>query len=275
MEQLHTMLMPAPVELPCRAEYADGPLCDRDAAMLDVAKRFGMEGASTANALYLLCGGEPEAGEVQTCTRRVNEPMTIHAAGGHMHLLGREIRIETNPGTPRAETVLDIPVWNFDDQKSRPVKPVKVKPGDTLTVTCRHDQSLRDKLPAFEGQALQHRRRVRVQVGRSRAQSDGINRGRTAPGFAPTSRFQIGNGSPCVQPSTRLEPIQPEIGGCDRTGGTQQAHDLRGCACGRQFPASLVEQAHLLTLEQRTHAPHQHAVLCDQGHRRFALLQMR
>ncbi len=73
--------------------------------------------------------------------------MTIRAAAGHMHLLGREISIEVN-----GKTVLDIPVWDFDDQKSRPVHPVKVAPGDDLTVTCRHDQSLRDQLPAFAGQ---------------------------------------------------------------------------------------------------------------------------
>ena len=30
---LHTMLMPAPVELPCRPEHDDGPLCDREAAV--------------------------------------------------------------------------------------------------------------------------------------------------------------------------------------------------------------------------------------------------
>ena len=29
---------------------------------------------------------------------------------------------------------------------------MKVGPGDTLTVSCTHDQGLRDKLPAFEGQ---------------------------------------------------------------------------------------------------------------------------
>lgn len=152
MQQLHTMLMPAPVELPCRAEYADGPLCDRDLAVLDVLKRFGDEGAKTANSLYLLCGGKPQPGEVQSCTRRVNEPLTIHAAGGHMHLLGREIRIETNPGTPRAKTVLDIPVWNFDDQGARDIEPVSLDPGDTVKVTCKHVQWLRDELPSFEGQ---------------------------------------------------------------------------------------------------------------------------
>lgn len=152
MQQLHTMLLPAPVELPCRAAYADGPLCDRDAAMFDVMDRFGPEGSQTANALHLLCGGEPKPGQVQSCTRTVHEPMTIHAAGGHMHLLGREIRIETNPGTPQARTVLDIPVWDFDDQGARDVEPVTLNPGDTVKVTCKHVQWLRDQLPSFEGQ---------------------------------------------------------------------------------------------------------------------------
>ena len=31
-QALHTMLLPGPVELPCRAKHDDGPLCDRDAA---------------------------------------------------------------------------------------------------------------------------------------------------------------------------------------------------------------------------------------------------
>ena len=33
---LSTMLMPAPVELPCRPGHTDNPLCDRDAAVADV-----------------------------------------------------------------------------------------------------------------------------------------------------------------------------------------------------------------------------------------------
>ena len=32
--------------------------------MLDVMQRFGAEGSRTANVLYLLCGGEPEPGQV-------------------------------------------------------------------------------------------------------------------------------------------------------------------------------------------------------------------
>ena len=45
-----------------------------------------------------------------------------------MHLLGRSIRIEVNPGTPQARTVLDIPVWDFDDQGARPIDPVQLEP---------------------------------------------------------------------------------------------------------------------------------------------------
>jgi hypothetical protein len=69
-----------------------------------------------------------------------------------MHLLGRRIRIETNPGTPRARTLLDIRVWDFDNQGSIPTPAVRLAEGDTIRVTCTHSQELRDRLPAFEAQ---------------------------------------------------------------------------------------------------------------------------
>ena len=147
---LKTMLLPAPVELPCRPNHDQGALCERTAALMDNERRFGGV-AQTANYLHLLCGQEP-IGPVQHCDREVQQPTTIRAVAGHMHLLGRKIRIEVNPGTPQARTVLDIPAWDFDDQGARPVAPVRLVPGDTVRVTCRHDQSLRDLLPAFEGQ---------------------------------------------------------------------------------------------------------------------------
>jgi hypothetical protein len=148
---LHTYLMPAPVELPCREGHDDGPLCDRDAAVADVMQRFGTAG-NTNSLLHLLCGTDPEPSNVTTCTRTVGRPMTVLGVAGHMHLLGRSIKIETNPGTDRARTILDIPVWDFDNQGSKPVEPVRLEPFDTVRVTCRHVQWLRDLLPAFEGQ---------------------------------------------------------------------------------------------------------------------------
>ena len=150
-QALSTMLLPAPVELPCRPRHSDGELCDRDAALADVKERFGAEG-NTADLLYFLCGGKPKAGVEQSCVRTLGEPLTIHGVAGHMHLLGRSIRIEVNPGTPEARTVLDIPVWDFDDQGSRPIEPVRLEAFEQVKVTCTHVQWLRDKLPAFEGQ---------------------------------------------------------------------------------------------------------------------------
>ena len=149
---LETMLMPAPVELPCRPDHDASPLCDRDAALVDLKQRVGEGVGSTAGALYLLCGGGvPDPGPTQSCTRTLSQPMTIQGVASHMHLLGRSIRLEVNPGTSGARTVLDIPVWNFDDQGGRAIDPVRLEAGDSVRVTCRHDQRLRDVLPVFEG----------------------------------------------------------------------------------------------------------------------------
>ena len=147
---LVTQLFPAPVELPCRPEHSDGRLCDRTAAVADVKARFGQGPGSTADLLHLLCGaGKP--GEVQSCTRPVNQAETIRGVAGHMHLLGKSIKVVVDQGRPDARTILDIPVWDFDNQGSRPIEPARLKPGDTVTVTCRHSQELRDRLPAFDG----------------------------------------------------------------------------------------------------------------------------
>jgi hypothetical protein len=146
---LTTMLLPAPVELPCRDDRTKG-LCNRTLAVADVRKRFG-ENPATADLLHLLCG-PVEPGPVQSCTRPVRSPATIRAVAGHMHLLGRAITVDVNKGTAKAKRVLDIPNWDFDDQGSIPLeKPVKIGPGDSVTVTCTHDQGLRDQLPAFKG----------------------------------------------------------------------------------------------------------------------------
>ncbi len=148
---LQTQLLPAPVELPCRPGHEDGSLCGRSAALADVKKRFGAGPGSVADVLHLLCSGG-RAGPVQTCTRPVTVPETVRGVAGHMHLLGRSIRVDVNPGTPRARTLLDISTWDFDDQRSRALAPVHLVPGDMLRVRCRHSQELRDDLPAFAGQ---------------------------------------------------------------------------------------------------------------------------
>jgi hypothetical protein len=148
---LHTYLLPAPVELPCRPGHDESPLCDRTAATLDVLHRFGQAG-NTNGMLHFLCGSDPKPSRTTECVRKVSRGMTVLGAAGHMHLLGRKISIETDPGTPDAKTVLDIPIWDFDNQGLRPIDPVHLDASDEVRVRCTHQQWLRDRLPAFQGQ---------------------------------------------------------------------------------------------------------------------------
>lgn len=146
---LKTTLLPAPVELPC-ATGETGPLCDRESSVLDVWRRFGAQSGAIVAGLNLVCNGgqQPVAGPTQHCDHRVRQEGTVYAVAGHMHLLGRSITVELNPGTPQAKTLLDVPAYNFDDQSARALaSPVAVKPGDTYRVTCTHDATLRSKLP--------------------------------------------------------------------------------------------------------------------------------
>jgi hypothetical protein len=141
----------APIELPC-VPGESGPLCDRAASLADVAKRFGPEVAAIEPQLVAHCsGGKPVPGDTQQCDTSIPTQMTIYAGRGHMHLLGRSIKVELNPGTPEAQTLLDVPVFDFDDQQQEPlVTPVRVDPGDKVRVTCTHDASLRGKLPQLQ-----------------------------------------------------------------------------------------------------------------------------
>ncbi len=151
MTSLETLQVLAPVELPCTAQES-GPLCDRNAAIQDVTRRFGEEVGGSAEQLIEWCGkGKFEPGPTQHCDHPMEGDATIHAVAGHMHLLGRSIKVEVNPGTPGASTVLDIPEYNFDDQAIRPLPaPVKLKKGDVLRVTCTHDAGLRKLIPQLQ-----------------------------------------------------------------------------------------------------------------------------
>ncbi|GAA2045231.1 hypothetical protein GCM10009839_56470 [Catenulispora yoronensis] len=147
---LTTLGLSAPIELPCAAGET-GPLCDRAAAVADVEKRFGPD-RLTEDELLKECGnGTPVPGNTQHCDLPVPANITVYAALGHMHLLGRAIKVELNPGTPNAKTLLDVPNFDFDNQKITPMpSPVSIKKGDTLRVTCTHDASLHQLLPQLK-----------------------------------------------------------------------------------------------------------------------------
>jgi hypothetical protein len=139
---LRTMLLPGPVELAC-ARGERGRLCSRTEALFELSRKYGPDAGLVPAGLLLLCRGNastPRPSPISTCDRRIAQPTTIHVAAGHMHLLGTSIRLELNPGTPRARILLDIPRWDFHWQNAYQLAaPVEAKPGDVVRVTCRHD----------------------------------------------------------------------------------------------------------------------------------------
>jgi len=146
--ELVTLPLDAPTDLPCVADES-GPLCDRAASIADVTKRFGPDVGQMADRQVEECGqSAPKPGNTQTCDHKVEEPMTLFAGFGHMHMLGRAIKVELNPGTPKARVVLDVPQFDFDNQRLVTLpSPVEIGPGDTLRTTCTHDAGLRKQLP--------------------------------------------------------------------------------------------------------------------------------
>ena len=150
---LRTQLLPAPVELPCAAGES-GPLCDRTAAVFDVIRRLGDPAGARVAGLSLLCrpGGRPTTGGVQSCDHPIRYDGRVYAVGGHMHLLGTRITVRLNHGRPGARTLLDVDPYSFHDQRIVPLpKPVAVRAGDTLRVTCHHDASQRPHLAELRG----------------------------------------------------------------------------------------------------------------------------
>jgi hypothetical protein len=150
-KRLDNLPLQAPIELPC-ADGESGPLCDRATAVADVTRRFGADVGTVEAQLLKFCSRDRAVpGNTQHCDYPVPRPMTVYAALGHMHLLGRSIKIELNPGTSKARNLLDVPNFDFDNQQLQPLStPVDIKPGDTVRVTCTHDATLRGQLPQLK-----------------------------------------------------------------------------------------------------------------------------
>jgi mono/diheme cytochrome c family protein len=162
---LDTMLIPAPVELPC-PRGTRSALCSRSVAVSEEARKYGYEAALIPTGLLYLChktlADYPSAPAdvsslTTTCDRTVNRPLRIYGVAGHMHLRGVDIRLDLNPGTESARTLLHIPHWDFHWQDAYYLaQPVDANAGDTIRVTCRFDNSAR-RQPVVRGKRLKPR----------------------------------------------------------------------------------------------------------------------
>ncbi|MGI8757408.1 MAG: YceI family protein [Acidimicrobiales bacterium] len=133
-----------PVEIPCLPKDQKKPLCDRDTAIAHSPFGGGIEGG-----LLALCGKTHEQLEARfdgriartTCNLRVPEDGTVTGAMGHMHTLGKSLRLTLDPGTPSEQILLDIPRWSFDWQMNYGFeKSLHVKAGQVIRLDCAWDR---------------------------------------------------------------------------------------------------------------------------------------
>jgi hypothetical protein len=145
-------LMPAPPDIPCPTGVT-GPLCSRAASLANLGQRFGQSAIGFDNALEGICGrnpNDPPSGDSTSCTWPIGKNGNIVRLGVHMHLLGKDMKIVLNPGTPGAKTLLDVTNYDFHYQRSYNLKtPVPVVPTDKIGVTCTYDPTLAQELPAL------------------------------------------------------------------------------------------------------------------------------
>ena len=142
-------IMLAPAELPCRAGLEEGPLCDRNAALADIATRFGVGPSFIPNGLARQCGADIAVLSADTdgrtgasCVHTVRRDQTALFVFGHTHELGETFRMTLNPGTPQAKVLLDIPVWDFAWQIGYEfAEPVELNRGDKILVECTWDRA--------------------------------------------------------------------------------------------------------------------------------------
>ena len=159
IKPLDIELFPAPVELACPTGVT-GPLCDRRAALIDLAARTNNASVIEVIGIATLCGQNPGKAQpslTSTCDKVVNRPYTVIAAAAHMHLLGKSMKITLNPGTSREQNLLDVTSYDFDNQV--PIylpKPTKVTSGDVVRVECTYDPTLRQLLPTLKNQPARY-----------------------------------------------------------------------------------------------------------------------
>ncbi len=137
-----------PAEGPCTPEE-DGPLCDREAVLDEIADKYGFEARFIPDALIRACGGTLDDYDDldgtrfgTSCDMRARDFGTLHSVLGHMHEFGAAYRMTLNPDTPDERILLDIPRWSFEWQLYYvPTETIRIQEGDVLRFECTWDRA--------------------------------------------------------------------------------------------------------------------------------------
>ena len=137
-----------PAEVPCTPSE-QGPLCDRNAVLDDIADKYGVAARFIPDGLIAQCGGTVDDyddldGTVghSSCDLKARNPGTIFSVLGHMHEFGAAYRMTLHPDTPQEIVLLDIPTWSFEWQLNyRPVDDIAIERGDIVRFECWWDRT--------------------------------------------------------------------------------------------------------------------------------------
>ncbi len=151
LDPINLRIYLGPAEIPCSTDEV-GPLCDRDAAIADLASRTGTLGGFAADVLNSACGVTPEdfadmtTGIASSTCTLPTQTGQIVSIWGHQHEIGKSVKMTLNPGTPEERVLLDIPNWDFDWQLDyRPVDDIVLESGDVIQIDCVWDRSRIDE----------------------------------------------------------------------------------------------------------------------------------
>jgi hypothetical protein len=172
---VETLLLVAPVELPCPVAGAGGATgaagaaaasssrCERGTILAENTIKYGLEQAFLPTVLQRICGKTSadyplrrgDATDLRTsCDTELPSAVTVRGVAGHMHLRGRDIRLTLVRASGEEVNLLHIPDWDFHWQDVYYLqKPIDAAAGDTLRVSCVHDNSPAAQ-PVVDGKPL-------------------------------------------------------------------------------------------------------------------------
>ena len=163
LKALTMIKMVAPPDLPCPTGIT-GPLCDRTASLADLGSRFGDAAVGFVNNIEGWCHlGDP--GGAAGAISRIKQPAfgktvktvcstppgaspgsVIRQVTPHLHLTGWGVKIQLVSGS-KTTTLVNVPSYNFDSQLTYNLaKPVTIKAGDMVKMTCSYSPSIRTGL---------------------------------------------------------------------------------------------------------------------------------
>jgi peroxiredoxin len=75
----------------------------------------------------------------------IDEDCDLHSIMPHMHLIGKSIKVTMTPPDGKAQTLIDIPKWDYNWQETYFFKePLKVKAGTRMDVEAHYDNSTKN-----------------------------------------------------------------------------------------------------------------------------------